>query len=475
LQYKLARRHLLCGNPYKNGKKGMTKTIIIFPGKLTGSRNWLLLFLLLISPHAFSQEKPNIIFILTDDMGYGDIGCYNGIYKTPNIDKMAAEGISFTNYYSASPVCSPSRVGLMTGMAPAKWNITNFLHTKAHNRQCEQKDFLEPAATTISKLFKQQGYSTAHFGKWHMGGGRDVTNAPSIEEYGFDEWNSTWESPDPDPLLTDSGWIWSSTDSIKRWNRTAYFVDKTIAFLQKNKNKPCFINLWPDDVHTPWIPDSDYLKNEGAQERNFLPVLKEYDVQIGRLLDELKKNGLDKNTIVIFTSDNGPAPNFRQDRAAGMRGAKLSLYEAGIRMPFIVWGMAKIPKGKIDTASVITATDLLPSLCTFAGIKSNNTFDGEDRSNVLLGKPLPRTKEIYWEYGRNDISFNYPGARNNRSAGLAIRKGNWKLLMNREGTTVELYDIVKDKNETINLTAVESEIVKELKAKLMAWWNGLPK
>src|SRR5688572_24965725 len=129
----------------------------------------IIIILLLISPHAFSQEKPNIIFILTDDMGYGDIGCYNGIYKTPNIDKMAAEGISFTNYYSASPVCSPSRVGLMTGMAPAKWNITNFLHTKAHNRQCEQKDFLEPAATTISKLFKQQGYSTAHFGKWHMG------------------------------------------------------------------------------------------------------------------------------------------------------------------------------------------------------------------------------------------------------------------------------------------------------------------
>ena len=418
-----------------------------------------------------SLQRPNIIFILTDDMGYGDVSCYNGPYPTPNIDKLAREGIRFTNYYSVSPVCSPSRVGFLTGMAPAKWKINNYLSDKKHNRDCEQNDYLDPSAPGIAKIFKANGYTTGHFGKWHMGGGRDVKNAPSISEYGFDEWNSTWESPDPDPLITSSNWIWADTDSIKRWNRTAYFVDKTLNFLEKNKGKPCYVNLWPDDVHTPWVPGGDYVKNEGALEKNFIPVLKEYDKQIGRLLDGLKRLGLDKNTIVVFTSDNGPAPNFRHDRSAGMRGTKLSLYEGGIRMPFIVWGPSKIPAAKPDTASVISSTDLLPSFCRFAGIANTINGDGEDRSTVLSGKPSLRTKEIYWEYGRNEIGFDYPKKPEDRSPSLAIRDGQWKLLMNQDGSKTELYNILKDKNETFNLATRESAIVKTLSTKLLSWWS----
>jgi len=434
-------------------------------------------FLLLFAGAAIAQkrtaslQRPNIIFILTDDMGYGDVSCYNGTYPTPNIDKLASEGIRFTNYYSVSPVCSPSRVGFLTGMAPATWKINNFLSDKKHNRDCEQNDYLDPSAPGIAKIFKANGYATGHFGKWHMGGGRDVKSAPSISEYGFDEWNSTWESPDPDPLITSSNWIWADTDSIKRWNRTAYFVDKTLNFLEKNKGKPCYVNLWPDDVHTPWVPGGDYIKNEGALEKNFIPVLKEYDKQIGRLLDGLKRLGLDKNTIVVFTSDNGPAPNFRHDRSAGMRGTKLSLYEGGIRMPFIVWGPSKVPAAKIDTASVITSTDLLPSFCRFAGISNTVNGDGEDRSTVLSGKPSLRKKEIYWEYGRNEIGFDYPKRPEDRSPSLAIREGQWKLLMNQDGSKTELYNISKDKNETNNLVARETVIVKTLSAKLLIWWS----
>lgn len=420
------------------------------------------------------DNRPNIIFILTDDMGYGDIGCYNGKYQTPNVDRMAAEGIRFTNYYSASPVCSPSRTGFITGMAPSKWNITNYLSDKKHNATCEQKDFLDPSAPTIAKVFKAAGYATGHFGKWHMGGGRDVKNAPSIQQYGFDEWNSTWESPDPDPLLTSSNWIWADGDSVKRWNRTAYFVDKTIAFLEKNKGKPCFINLWPDDVHTPWVPGDGYNKEALQSEQYFKDVLKDYDLQIGRLLQQLKEKGLDKNTIVVFTSDNGPAPNFRHDRSAGMRGAKVSLYEGGIRMPFIVWAPSKISGGKLDSGSVITATDLLPSFCKLAGITTKTNTDGEDRSTVLLGKASTRKKEIYWEYGRNDISFNYPKPPD-RSPSLAIREGKWKLLMNSDESKIELYDIMSDKNETKNLAAEQPEIAKTLSKKILTWWKALPK
>ena len=150
----------------------------------------------LLSMNLAQAQKPNIILILTDDMGYGDIGCFGGNFApTPNLDKMASEGIRFTKYYSAAPICSPSRVGILTGMAPASWNITSFLHEKAANRQCEQADFLSSSAPSIARTLKTSGYATDHFGKWHMGGGRDVTEAPGFKAYGFDEHSSTMGKP----------------------------------------------------------------------------------------------------------------------------------------------------------------------------------------------------------------------------------------------------------------------------------------
>ena len=140
-----------------------------------------------------APPKPNILFILSDDMGYSDIGCFGGKFApTPNLDRLAQEGIRFTQFYSSAPICSPSRAGLTTGMFPARWNITSFLQTRAGNRGCEQADFLEPRAPSLARTLKAAGYATGHFGKWHMGGGRDVTNAPPFAAYGFDEHAGTW-------------------------------------------------------------------------------------------------------------------------------------------------------------------------------------------------------------------------------------------------------------------------------------------
>jgi arylsulfatase A-like enzyme len=254
-------------------------------------------------------------------------------------------------------------------------------------------------------------------------------------------------------------------------------LDRTLAFLKKHRDQPCFINLWPDDVHTPWVPGDENVRGFAGKpqdEKSFVEVLVEYDTEMGRLMQGLKDLGIDDNTMVVFTSDNGPLPNFRNDRSAGMRGTKLSLYDGGIRMPFIVRWPGHVPSGTTDSSSVICATDLLPSFCKIGGatLSKNYVPDGENKTAVMLGKPAMRKKTIFWEYGRNDTSFKYPLDKYDRSPSLAIREGKWKLLMQHDGSGVELYDMTKDDKEKNNIAANESSVREQLTQKLQTWWKS---
>lgn len=424
--------------------------------------------------------RPNIILILTDDMGFGDVGCYGGRFApTPNLDRMAAEGTRFMQYYSASPICSPSRTGILTGMYPARWRITSYLQTSKGNAACGQADFLDPKAPSLARTVKEAGYATGHFGKWHLGGGRDVTNAPPFREYGFDEHASTYESPEPHPDITGTNWIWSAHDKVKRWDRTAFFVDKTLDFLRRQKGqKPCFVNLWPDDVHTPWVPSDERLAEHPTspeQQRKFRAVLDEYDRALGRLFAGLKELGVDENTLLIFTSDNGALPTFDGTRSAPFRGSKLSLYEGGIRMPFIVRWPGRVPAGHVDEQTVLSAVDLFPSLCAIANVPlpQQESSDGENLSQALLGKPANRRKPLFWEYGRNHESFAYPQGRD-RSPNVAVRDGKWKLLINADGSGAELYDLSNDAAEQEDLSARENSVAQRLSRTALAWRNSLP-
>lgn len=425
------------------------------------------------------DTRPHIVIIYTDDMGIGDLSCTStGWVRTPAIDRLAAQGLMLNNYYSSAPVSSPSRVGLTTGMFPLEWGVNTYLQTRKGNAACEQADFLAEEAPSMARMLQKAGYATGHFGKWHMGGGRDVRNAPSISSYGFDEYCSTWESPDPAPEITASNWIWSDRDSVKRWDRTAFFVDKAIDFLARHKDRACFVNLWPDDMHTPWVPDEEAqsARKGWDSKPNFVNVLAEYDRQIGRFLDELDRLGIADNTIVIFTSDNGPAPSFQQIRTNGQHGVKNSLYEGGIHMPFIIRWPAAIRPGQTDDRSVVCAVDLLPSLCRIAGAKLPKGYvsSGEDMSAALLGTPSVRTKDLMWDFGRND-AFNFPRNPYHRSPSLAIRRGNWKLLLNTNGSGAELYDLSTDADETRNLAPRHPELVAELSEKLLDWWEHRPR
>lgn len=428
-------------------------------------------------------KQPNIILIYVDDMGVGDATFTSGeVRPTPNIDRMAAEGKVFTQYYTNAPVCSPSRVAITTGMYPQRWNINTFLSSKGHNKKCDQLDFLKAEAPSLARTLKAAGYTTAHFGKWHMGGGRDVKEAPSIAEYGFDELCSTWESPNPDPLLTSSNWIWAPTDSIKRWDRTAYFVEKTLDFLKRNKDKPCYINLWPDDVHSPWVASEQYQdgqRNPAYFSLEYLePVIDVFDKDMGRLMEGLKEVGLDESTLIVFTSDNGPAPTFEYSRTNGLRGLKNSLYEGGINMPFFVRWPAKIKAGQTDTESIISAVDLFPSLCKIGGadIPDNYSSDGNDISKAFLSEnKTVDERKIFWEYGRRNTKISLPKDPYDKSPVLAVRHGDWKCFTSFDGVKLELYNLKNDPNEQKNVAVENKEMANSLKAAMLEWFEKTDK
>jgi arylsulfatase A-like enzyme len=439
--------------------------------------------LLPASLHA-ANPQPNILLILADDLGWGDLSCYGGMLATtPHLDRMAREGVRFTQFYVAAPICSPSRCGLLTGQFPARWRITSYLQTRAGNRACEQADFLDPSAPSLPRVLQRAGYATAHVGKWHLGGGRDVEAPPKFAAYGYDLGLGTWESPQPHPDLTARDWIWSAEDRIPRWERTRWMVDQTLAFLQKNADRPCFVNLWLDDVHTPWVPSAEDQRvgkdgrasGKGDTPERFRHVVTEMDRQVGRLLDALRERKSDRPTLVLFLGDNGPLPTFEQKRTSGLRGSKLSLYEGGIRVPCLAWGPGLVPTGRTNDTTVFAAVDLFRTLCKLCGAELSKGYDsdGEDLSPALIGESPRRTRPLFWEYGRNEKSFAYPGGKN-RSPNVAIRDGDWKLLINADGTGAELYDLATDPKEIRDLRADRPDIAKRLTEQALRWRKSLP-
>ena len=226
------------------------------------------------------------------------------------------------------------------------------------------------------------------------------------------------------------------------------------------------MNLWLDDPHTPWVPDATSDRKETPH--NLKPVLAEMDRQIGRLLDGLKARGLEENTIVIFTSDNGALPTFDGARSAPYRGHKLALYEGGIRMPFIVRWPGHVPVGKVDDRSVLMAQDVFQTLCAITGaaLPRGHRLDGVDVSQAWRGRPLAKRGPMFWEYGRNDEFFRFGP---DRSPNLAVRRDNWKLLTNADGSRTELYDLASDVHEAKNLAAQKPDVAKELTQLVMDW------
>ncbi len=426
---------------------------------------------------AARSVRPNFVFIFADDLGWGDLGCYgNRQIKTPNLDELARKGTLFTQFYVNGSVCSPSRTAFMTGHFPARHRVHGHFAAHKQNEARAMPDWLDPKAHTVTKLLRDAGYVTGHFGKWHLGSGE---GAPDPGEYGIDEHATRTSSG---PQLT------GTNDPYFRAKSTAQIVDRTIQFIEKNRDKPFYVNAWTLVPHATLHPTDEQMEPyrryapqgvpyKGAKQIYYASV-SDMDRQIGRLVKRIDELGLADNTVIAFSSDNGPedfdignAVHSGIGDTGPFRGRKRSIYEGGVRMPFIVRWTSRTPAGKVDDKNIVAGVDWLPTVCSLAGVRlpAGLNPDGEDMSQAILGKTQTRSKPLMWEW-----RFRIFGDMAHKSPMLAIRDGKWKLLMNPDRSRVELYEIASDPTELDNVADQNSRIVRKLSERLLKWQKTLP-
>jgi arylsulfatase A-like enzyme len=429
-----------------------------------------LIGLSLISLTAVSSP-PNIVFIFADDWGYGDLGIHGSSFvQTPRIDQMAAEGIDFQNFTVNSPVCSPSRVAVMTGKFPARFSIHQHFAAISSNAKRDMPDWLDHRAPMLPRLLQEAGYRTGHFGKWHLGKGLD---APTEDMYGYDEY------------ATFNG---SGTKTLRPQGLES--VDHAERFIKENQDHPFFVNLWLHETHLAHFPQEKFMrkfKSLDEQQRVYASIVAEGDEGVGRILDLLQDLDLDENTLVVFSSDNGPeatrGPEHQFHRGSkvalggyysvgesgGLVGRKRSLYAGGVRVPFVVRWPGVVPAGKVDRTSVLTAVDLLPTFLAAAGVKvpEGIALDGQSAMAAFKGTPIRRTKPIFWEW-RGGVSKDYTWPT------LGVRDGRWKLLLNEELDRTELYDLETDWAEQNNVVATHPDEAARLIELIHRWKRSLP-
>ncbi len=436
------------------------------------------------------QRKPNVILVFIDDMGWSDFSCFgNTDAQTPNIDRLASEGICFEKFYVNSPICSPSRVAISTGTYPQRWGITSYLAHRTNNESRGMANWLDPKAPMLARSLQQAGYTTGHFGKWHMGGQRDVVEAPPISAYGFDESLTNFEGIGAKllPLTKDRdgtiGRIWEDAESLgepvtwmQRSQITTGFIDAAIQFMQKaqQQERPFYVNIWPDDVHSPyWPPFEDYdVAEEEGKRGLYLAVLKSMDQEFGHLFDFIQHDEkLRLNTLILICSDNGPELGAGQ--AGNLKGYKTHLYEGGIRSSLITWSpgfMDEEMMGTRNASSVFSAIDLVPSLLKFTGSVTPEKvlLDGEELIETVLGKSNASRKAPIF-YSRPPDRKSYYGFEN--LPDLAMIDGRWKLLCDYDGSRPELYDILTDPGEHKNLAQTSPATVDIMTKQMINWWE----
>jgi arylsulfatase A-like enzyme len=411
-----------------------------------------------------SLPRPNIIVIMADDLGYGDLGCYGqSMIETPNLDRLAAEGTRFTQCYSGSPVCAPSRCCLMTGM---------------HNGHGRVRDniphgvFLQPDDRTVAEVLKQAGYHTGAIGKWGLGnpGSWGVANYQ-----GFDYFYGHLDQDQahfyyPDHLWEDDHVV--LLDGNRGEQRKQYthdlFTEKALGYIREHAHDPFFLYLattlphWSDfpkdSPESQIVPtDAPYSDRDWPQvEKNYAAMVTRLDRSVGDIMRLLQELGLDSNTLGIFTSDNGPSaershdPEFF-DSNGPLRGVKRDLYEGGMRVPMIARWPGRVPAGVVSDR-MWAFWDVLPTLADVAGLPVPSGIDGISMLPALLGQEQPIQHEyLYWDYAHVRGTFSQ-----------AVRMGDWKGVKNGPGEAIELYNLAEDLSETTDIASQHPDIVAQI-------------
>ena len=445
-------------------------------------KNYFLYGVLLLTTAMFAKN-PNIIFLLADDLGFRDVGCYDGPIHTPAIDSLAEKGTKFTTFYSGSAVCSPSRATMLTGRHHIRTGIYSWVHEPS------QKSHLLEREITIPEVLKEKGYSTAHFGKWHLGlpYGK-YKNKPTPDKHGFDYWFLTENNASPNHK-NPTNFIRNGTPIGKTKDYSCHIViDEALDWLQKkqleNHEPPFFLNIWfhephkkmaaPDECISPYLTDGDtgIGKDSAAL---YSGTIDNTDRAIKKLLLYLEKQNLMENTLIVYSSDNG---SFRLDRVGVLKGKKGSNYEGGLRVPGIFCWPAKIKAG-IQIEEPAGLVDLTATICDFVGYKMPEEIhlDGSSLQPLLTGDPqnFKRVQPFFWHLeqskqivGIRDGNYSllaYPDYELSKSKNFneawipTIKEGGYR--------DFELYDLVNDPMQEDDLAKQRPELLSTLKNKLL--------
>jgi arylsulfatase A-like enzyme len=430
----------------------------------------VLLFLLGL-PAARAGSPPNVVLIYADDLGYGDLSCYgNKAFKTPNLDRLAAEGMRFTDFYVAQPVCSASRAALLTGCYSNRVGILGALNPRAQTG-------IGPYELSMAEMLRSKGYATAIYGKWHLG------NRPEFlpTRHGFDEYyglpysNDMWpRHPTVQdfpklPLIDGEKVIQSDPDQSQL---TSAYTERAVRFIEKNRKRPFFLYVPHSMPHVPIFVSSKHKDKSGAG--LYGDVIQEIDWSVGQILEALKKHKLERNTLVMFCSDNGPWLSYgnHAGSSGGFREGKGTTFEGGVRVPFIARWPDRIPRGKTCGEPAMTI-DLLPTLAGISGasLPSDRVIDGKDIWPLISGAPNAKTPHealfFYWNAGLQAVRsgkwklhFPHPYTRMAGPAGQDGKPNGYR----NENIELSLYDLEKDPAESVNVAAQNPDVVKRLTA-----------
>jgi arylsulfatase A-like enzyme len=468
-----------------------------------------LLFMQFSTQGQNQNGQPNIVVILADDLGWADLASYGStFYETPNLDKLASNGIRFTQGYATCPVCSPSRASMMTGKYPVKTGVTDWIRGRQEDGKAMPYEKLIAPATayqlaleekTISEFALANGYKTFFAGKWHLG---------EQEKYwpdhqGFQVNKGGWGKGSPTGRINDStGGFFTpySNPTLSDGPAGEYLTDRltneALAFMERNKQTPFFLMYSLYAVHNPlqapgdlikkyeakqkklglksserFAKDEDWMKNENGWKRRlvqdnpvYAAMIENMDWNIGRIMVQLQELRIDDNTLVIFTSDNGGLSTAEGSPTTNrpLRAGKGWLYEGGIRVPLIMYWKGKIIPGSSSDIPVSTA-DIFPTIAKAIqkSYQKKNDIDGENIFQLLAKPGLYQQRQLFWHYPHYSNQGGKPGS--------AIREGNYKLIYNYEDGSVELYNLANDIAEKNNIAPVRQQLVKQLRMKLFKW------